>query len=98
VTDAVRAVLSEIMREAVAMYDKTDLSDDQFADRVRMHVLDRWYRFSPYVESRAQLEPIRVIIQWGDAYAAEGWGVDFKQTKCRRTSVHVHGTPLYTGK
>lgn len=95
--EEIRAELARVLDEAIGWYDRENVSDDALARCVRDHILNRWYRFAPFgVTSRAELAPIKVVISWSTTpareLAAQVHGVYIPPA--RRTSVHLHGTPL----
>lgn len=95
-TEALRYELGAIIAEAIAAHDRAGVSDTELARRVRDHVLDRWYRLTPFgVTSRAELEPIRAEVTWvtSDERERAAW-LGHYQEPTRRTTVHLRGTPL----
>lgn len=82
-------MLAAVMREAVEAVGRE--APDDPAERVRQHVLDRWYRFEEFgVTGRADLAAIKVTLSDGPSEVDPELGLG----PAKLTSVSVAGTPL----
>jgi hypothetical protein len=80
-------IVSEVLREAVDMFDAPDLADARLATLVKEHFQNRWYRFFECgVTSRFDLAKMKVSIVW--------YNVPKSKDKGRTTNVDFTGTPL----
>ncbi len=78
-----------VMHEAMEIVGRESPAD--VAERVRQHVMDRWYWFEAFgVTRRADLAPIKVTLSETPAPMDDNWGT----RPIRSTSVSVVGTPL----
>lgn len=83
-----RSTMHTVIEEALEIVGREGTED--IAERVREHVLDRWYRFEAFgVRSRAELSAVRVTLE--DAPSGHDRGED---RPSRWTTVSVIGTPL----